>query len=365
MTDILSLIEADGHTPKKTATTQGGEYSSPCPSCGGKDRFHIWPEKGRYWCRGCGKSGDAIQYLRDFRGMNYVEACSFLGESPKELTATPTHRPEAWTPKDPITPPEAWQERARAFLDRAINTLWSDQGAPVRQWLKREKGLQDATIKKAWLGFAPSEKYEPRASWGLPETIREDGKAKDVWLPAGIVIPHLQGDHIQRLRIRRDNPGDGSRYIVVSCSSSRPMVQGDHGRAAAVIVESELDGLLISQEVGDLVMAVAMGSATNRPDRETHDLLRSTPLILLAMDSDEPGAKAAWQFWPATYPQVKRWPVVGGKDPSDAWQKGMSIRNWITAGMFPTLEAFERFSIMTIDGHMPDNEAMRQIQKGR
>ncbi len=84
------------------------------------------------------------------------------------------------------------------------------------------------------------------------------------------------------------------------------------------------------------------------------------------MDSDEAGAKASWRFWPETYgAKVKRWPPVNGKDPSDAWQKGMNIRDWITAGIFPTLEAFERFSIMTVDGHMTDNEAMRKIQEGR
>ena len=80
---LISLIESDGGTLKKAATTNGGEYCGACPFCGGKDRFRVWPGTGRYWCRSCGKSGDAIQYLRDRRGLSYVDACRYLGNEPK------------------------------------------------------------------------------------------------------------------------------------------------------------------------------------------------------------------------------------------------------------------------------------------
>ena len=39
---LLDLVQADGLAPKKVASTNGGEYHSPCPGCGGKDRFIIW-----------------------------------------------------------------------------------------------------------------------------------------------------------------------------------------------------------------------------------------------------------------------------------------------------------------------------------
>jgi phage/plasmid primase-like uncharacterized protein len=60
---LLGLIERDGLTPKRKT---GNEYASPCPACGGRDRFVIHTDTGRYWCRGCNKGGDALQYLRDF-----------------------------------------------------------------------------------------------------------------------------------------------------------------------------------------------------------------------------------------------------------------------------------------------------------
>ena len=39
--EILKLAFQDGLNPKKVAATNGGEYHSPCPECGGKDRFII------------------------------------------------------------------------------------------------------------------------------------------------------------------------------------------------------------------------------------------------------------------------------------------------------------------------------------
>jgi phage/plasmid primase-like uncharacterized protein len=82
---ILEFLQGDGINPLKVASTHGGEYASKCPWCGGKDRFRIWPnqgEGGNYWCRKCGKSGNAVRYLMDYRGMSYQNACGFLGHIP-------------------------------------------------------------------------------------------------------------------------------------------------------------------------------------------------------------------------------------------------------------------------------------------
>ena len=72
---LIELIQSAGINAKKTSSTKGGEFHSACPDCGGRDRFTIWPEIGRYWCRQCKKSGNAIQFCRDFMGMSFQEAC--------------------------------------------------------------------------------------------------------------------------------------------------------------------------------------------------------------------------------------------------------------------------------------------------
>src|SRR5919201_4167899 len=86
-TDLLGLIGADTRL-KKVASTGGGEYAGPCPFCGGRDRFRVQPEKGRWWCRGCSQSPrwqDAIAYVRQREGLGFAEACQRLGASPSEL----------------------------------------------------------------------------------------------------------------------------------------------------------------------------------------------------------------------------------------------------------------------------------------
>jgi len=360
--NIIDLIQADGFTLKRQATTNGGEYAGPCPFCGeGKDRFRVWPEQknGRYWCRSCGKTGDSIQYLRERRGISFVEACNILDHDPGPRLNITRPMPAAWTPRKAITPNEAWQAKARAFLDGAIGCLWSPKGDVMRQWLHDVKGLSDDSIKVSGLGYNLTDIYESRGTWGLEASLKDNGTEKKQWIPAGLIIPYIVGGQVLRLRIRRDEPGDGSRYIVVSGSSMEPMAWGQD-KAAAVIVESELDGLLLNQEAGDLCGVIAMGTATAKPDTATHEALNAAAVILISLDADDAGIKSSWQFWPEIYgTKAKRWPCINGKDPSEARLNGLDLRAWVVAGIFRTEERFERFCIQTIDGGLSDAEAIK------
>jgi len=355
--NLLDLIGGDGGTLKKQATTGGGEYAGACPWCGGNDRFRVWIGSGRYWCRGCGKAGDEIQYLRERRGLSFQDACSFLGHAPgPRKEARPA--PAAWEPGEAKAPGELWQSKAKSFLDGAIKTLWTPQGDTMRAWLHDKKGLNDATIKGACLGLALADTFEPRATWGLDPVIKEDGTEKKHWIPAGLVIPLISKGDVHRLRIRRDDPGDGPRYVIVSGSSAAPLIMNQDG-GAGLIVESEVDALLLNQAVGDFAFVVAMGTATARPDIQTHTLLKEAPLILVSLDTDDAGAKASWAFWPTTYgKKARRWPTIKGKDASDARLNGLDLRAWVLAGIFNTDAKLERFCIQTIEGGLNDRDAM-------
>lgn len=208
------------------------------------------------------------------------------------------------------------------------------------------------------MGLNLADSFEQRASWGLPPSPKEDGTERRQWIPAGLVIPLLRGADVQRLRVRRSEPGDGARYVIVSGSSAEPMAWNLE-RAAVVVVESELDGFLLTQEAGDICGAVALGNARAKPDTATHEALKAAACVLVALDADGAGAKAAWRFWPATYgKRAKRWPTVQGKDASEAKVNGLDVRAWVVAGLFGTEERFERFCIQSIDGNMTDAEAL-------
>jgi DNA primase len=344
--NILDLIRADGFIFSRVAATHGGEYAGPCPFCGGNDRFLIWPEHkgGRYWCRGCEKTGDAIQYMRDTQGLSFSDACRALGISKagyrRKRSRLISEKP-GFRPKKYDAPPAPWMQKAETILKASQLNLWTPGGQAERDILLK-KGLTEETIHRAGIGFNPAELYRDRRGWGLPQEIRSDGKPKLLWIPAGLVIPlaplpgqkaQSQNEGVTRLRIRRVDPGDGPRYVIVGGSAMNPMILESENNIF-IIVESELDAWLCRQEAGDLAGVMAMGAAGMKPDQNAHALLSGASLILNALDADEAGARYAWKFWPETYGQkVIRWPVPVGKDPSDAWQRGLNIRAWIEAGL--------------------------------
>ena len=72
MPNLLQLLrnKVDPEKVKKVSSAKGGEWHSPCPLCGGVDRFCAFPEqaggeicqkyglRGTWSCaRGCGKGG--------------------------------------------------------------------------------------------------------------------------------------------------------------------------------------------------------------------------------------------------------------------------------------------------------------------
>jgi len=332
---------------KKASSTNGGEWQGPCPGCGGNDRFHVWPEKGTYWCRGCGKAGDAIQFLRDFEGKSFREACDYLN-----ITMEQVHHPAAPTKKEkpefqPVkhqNPAQIWQERAEKFVAWAHENLKQN---PDIMKLLADRGISAAAVDRHRLGWNPGENgkdlYRPRKSWGLPDEIHDKtGKPKKLWIPIGLVIPYVistEGRNlILRIRIRR--PEGEPRYYVIPGSSAEIMILGPE-REAFVTIESELDAIAC-YEAQEYAGAVATGSSHAKPDARTFKILKNSKQILNALDYDKAGA-TAMHWWDEQFPEnCERWPVPQGKDPGEAYKLGTDLSVWIRAGLPPSLTLRDR-----------------------
>jgi DNA primase len=353
---------------KKKATTNGGEWSGPCFACGGRDRFRVWPSSGatgRYWCRGCGRSGDAITILRERDGLTFKEACERLGVRPSLTRGSghgsgPTTTPETWTPRAATPPADAWTDRAGAFLRVCQRNLAGPAGSSCRAFLAG-RGLTPETIEGAGLGWNIRDAWESREAWGLEPEVKEDGRPRRFWLPAGLVIPCYVNGRLVRLRIRRPEPGEGPRYVVIPGSGSSPLVLG--AGPVWIIIESELDAFLLNQEAGNLCGVISLGSAQARPDGDTHQILRATGLILVSLDSDAAGAREAWKWWAKQYPTARRWPVPIGKDPTEAKQAGLDLRAWILAGL-PDSEPSTPAEPANTTGTAPAQETAKQEPPG-
>jgi len=338
---MKNVLDMAGHRVqlRKAAATHGGEWQGPCPGCGGKDRFHVWPnqkEGGSYWCRGCGKAGDNIQFLIDFDGMTFRQACAELRLDIPERPAG--WRPDVpsrakWVPETSRPPGEIWQERAERFVTWAQGQL--ERNGEMLSWLAA-RGIDAGAAEDYRLGWNPGEDgkdiYRARSAWGLDPEHRDDGKPKALWIPAGLVIPYIRDGVIQRIRIRR--PDGNPRYVVLPGSSKAVMLLG-RGRRAFVIVESELDAIAVMAN-NRLAGAVGLGSAGAKPDAEACEVLRGALQILVSIDFDEPGAKAA-SWWKENFGRCDRWPVPRGKDPGEAYAMGTDLEQWIRAGLPPAL----------------------------
>lgn len=340
--NIIDLIPGEF---KKVGNKNGGEFAGGCPWCGdggkgGKsDRFHIWPAQGNhgtYWCRMCGKGGDAIKFLIDHRGMDFKAACAHLGLHP-DILGPKTGKPAAgWQPQAANSPADVWADHARKFVDWCHERLLERKDEQA--WLA-ERGIGLEMIAKYRLGYNPAHAWREGSAWGVTLDKKADGKMKKLWLPRGLVIPMINPDgRVHRLRVRQ--PDQEPRYLVIPGSGREPLLSRE--AEAIFVVESELDAILLDGIVGDLVGVVAMGNDTAKPTARLNPALVDALFIGVALDSDRPkfnpvtdkmdmpGAKAS-RWWLQQFPQAMRVPMVGGKDPGDAFKDGVDLRMWVLA----------------------------------
>ena len=341
------------------------EWAANCPACGGtppgSDRFRIWPEdgngQGRYWCRRCGAEGDAIQFLRDFKNLSFQEACISLGvEARRSPAGAPPSvpGPRALEKVTTSPPAELWQQKATAFVSHCHQQLLARPAELA--WLE-QRGLPLPAVQLYQLGWNDGEKgrgciFRPRASWGLPEALKENGQQRLLWIPRGLVIPTMAGGRVARLRIRRPdadlNEATG-RYFVVPGSNMAalhlPPAHPEKPHAYAV-VESALDAMMVHYQFGQKpdgdTLSTGLGvvgidtAQIGRMEAPIFEALSQAAVILQSGDFDEAGRKG-WERWPATFPRCKRWPAVQGKDPGEDFKAGVNIRSWVLAGLPPVL----------------------------
>jgi hypothetical protein len=352
-----------------------------------RDRFRVWPEQGRWWCRQCERSGDAVSFVQQREQLGFGEALRSLGLQGQARSYQPAPAPAR--PPDPSEPPpEAWQHAARAFVEASSAQLHGGYRKPLA-WLHR-RGYQLGTIQAAQLGYQPRDAWLPRSAWGLPEEGRK------LWLPRGIVIPWFVEGQLWKLFIRRPIPPgaweavrqplhetpaprgipatvlgclrEQRSYLTVEALARRcDLAAGDVQAALAeldaarlvqrptrhyqvpggsnciynadaiqpgkpvLLVEAALDALAVQQAAGDLCATVATGTTGGRAVRWAAQLARASA-VLLAYDNDQ-GGDSPIAYWQAMLGQQARvWrPYLD--DPAAMLEQGMDLRGWVAAGL--------------------------------
>ena len=329
--DLLVLVQTD--TPlKRVANTHGGEYAGPCPFCGGRDRFRVWPHhpggSGRWWCRQCRRSGDSMAYLVERGALTLAQAAAI--RDTQTGTAVDLSKPEP-APLPLAEPPSsAWQARALQFVAYAESQLQGAQSSARHELQKW--GLHDETIRFWRLGWNPSDLYDNPVRWGL--------QGKRIYLPRGITIPHFADQQLWGVKIRRyvgRQVAAAPKYIQprrndVDDETPRDTLFGaDQLRGQSPILlltEGEKDCLLAWQTLRDLADVASVCGATRQFPARWISYLLPYQAILVAYDTDRAGLAGAAKLrtWTSHIHPIQ---VPDENDIVAFAQRGGDLRAWL------------------------------------
>jgi DNA primase len=331
--DLIQLAQQAGLNPQWTAGTQGGEYHTFCPKCGGKDRFSIQPHRqmkncvGAYWCRKCGTNGDAIEFAIQFLNCTFQQAAELVGATIPDKTSF-QRRPYINRPASLIPPPHNWIVKGSSFIDDAHKNLIRK---PEMLKSLTQRGIPPEAVRKHRMGWSEKNHYIQRRDWGLDESLKPDGSPRALYIPAGLVIPIIDmNDNVIRLKVRRAHWKEGDdipKYIAISGSMSGLSIIGSPSKDIVIVVESELDAIALHHAI-DEACIIAVGSNIKNPDNVTDKIAKQAKRLIICHDNDEAGEKM-FSKWKKMYHNAIPYPTPFGKDIGEAIQKGLAVRAWI------------------------------------
>lgn len=141
--------------------------------------FTVSPVKGIYKCFGCGKAGNAVNFLMEHEHYTYPEALHFLAKK-YAIEIVEDFKPEDIEAKDAKESLYAVNSAALQFFMEKLHN--SETGKAVVLTYLTERGLKIDIIKKFQLGYSPD-------IWDAFYTYAtENGYKKDYLIETGLVI---------------------------------------------------------------------------------------------------------------------------------------------------------------------------------
>lgn len=331
-TDLVALIG------EKVALRRVGQrYVGLCPFHQEKTpSFNVNPTLGFFKCFGCQKGGDAITFVREIDGLDFVDAVEDLARR-AGITLRYDDRAQA---KD-----RSRRDRLVAAVTAAIDfyhqrLLESEDGGVARRYL-RSRGFDGDTARRFRLGYSPDD-------WDLlARHLQQEAKlTREDIEGAGLAFVNkanrLQDQFRGRLMFpiydaKGDAVGFGGRLLdgegpKYKNSPETPIYQksrllyGLNWAKAEVVAKGEV---VISEGYTD-VMALTLAGAGNAvatcgtalTDDHVRALKNLARKVTLAYDSDAAGQGAAeqWYRWESEFEiEVRVADLPAGRDPADVW----------------------------------------------
>lgn len=321
-------------------TRAGREWKGCCPFHDEKTpSFYVNDQKQFYHCFGCGAHGDAISWMVDHAGLQFMDAV-------KELAAAAGMEVPA---PDPAMAKRAEQraslidvtDAAQAFF---IESLAGPNGKAARDYLER-RGFKPQTLKEFGFGWAPDDRQ------ALPKALSQFGE--DMLEGAGMRAANEQGERYDRFRGRVMLPIQDARGRVIAFGgrildkrdgvakylNSPDTELFDKGRTLynlhraspaarqtgrVVVVEGYMDVIALAN-VGIADVVAPLGTALTEMQLEL--LWRMVEVPVLCFDGDAAGQRAAMRAMTRALPMLapmRSLSIVrlpSGLDPDDLIRK--------------------------------------------
>ena len=173
-----------------TLKKRGANYIACCPFHNEKTpSFYVSPAKGIYKCFGCGKSGTAVGFVMEHESLSYVEALKYLAKKYHIEVVEKEESAEEIAQKQRNESLLLVSEYAGKFFRESLQT---QEGQVVGYQYFRSRGLEDQTIRKYGLGWAPSDRK------ALAEAARAAGYKEEFLTETGLCIKYDDGRLVDR-----------------------------------------------------------------------------------------------------------------------------------------------------------------------
>lgn len=314
---------------------RGASLVACCPFHNEKTpSFYVTPSKGIYKCFGCGKAGDSVRFLMDYEHLDYPAALRYLAQKyhieiqEEELSA------EEIAGRQRRESLLLVSEFAHKFFNEQLQT---SEGKNVALAYYHSRGIEDETIAKWGLGWAPS------ARSALTDAAIAAGYKPEYLIAAGLTVQHEDGSLSDRFRervmfpihslagrviafsgrtLKSDNPAkyvnspETEIYIKSKALLGIYFAKSEISRQdKCVLVEGNVD-VITMQQLG--VANVVASCGTSLTSEQVRLIRRFTQNVTIMYDGDSAGIHAADRGTALALPEgmnVRIVPLPAGEDP--------------------------------------------------
>ena len=344
----------------------GTNLKARCPFHNEKTpSFFISPDRGTYYCFGCGASGDIFTFVEEFEGLDFKGALKMLADragvqlehfnpkdrenkSEKERLYEVMEEATLYFEKNLKENTEVLNYlKSRGLNDKSISDFRI--GFALLDWRKlydylRSKNFSDLEIEKAGLAKKPEDKskamydrFRGRVMFPIADSsgrvIAFSGRIfeeKSVPTPEGVGKPTSQAYVGSKYLNSPETPIFSKNAVLYGIDKAKDSIRKNN---FSILVEGQMD-LILSHQAGYRNTVATSGTALSDGTVSKENVVsnlglirRLSPNIVLAFDADKAGANAtirAGKIALSLSMDVKVVKMPDGVDPADLISRGHS-----------------------------------------